>query len=141
MTSKKILRIIIATIAISVFGAIVGMITCGWLFRWVYEIEPINVWKPMDGPPGAMFYLGCFIMNLIFVSVYALLRKGIPGKSLIAKGLVYGLCVFAVGQLNGMLMTYMFMTVAWQVIVYWTIQGLIWTPISGVIAATIYGKD
>ena len=95
----------------------------------------------MQGPPGAIFYLGCFIMNLIFVVVYALLRRGIPGKNLISKGLIYGLCVFAVGQLNGMFATYIFMTVAWQAVLYWTIQGIIFTPIAGAIASAIYGKD
>lgn len=141
MVSKKIQKIIIASVAVTVVGSIVGMLTCGWLFRWVYEIEPVNVWRPMDGPPGAIFFVASWIINLIFVSVYSLFYKGIPGKNVIAKGLVYGLCVFAVGQLTGMVMTYMFMTVAWQVVVYLTIGGLIFTPIYGIIAAAICGKQ
>lgn len=138
---KKVLKIFLASVAITVFGTIVGMVTCGWLFRWIYEIEPVSVWKPMDGPPGAMFYVGCFVMNLIFVVVYAIFQKGIPGKSLVTKGIVYGLCIFATGQLVGMFSMYIFMTVAWQVLLYWGIMGLITTPITGIIAALIYGNQ
>jgi hypothetical protein len=140
MDAKKVLRIIVAAIAITVFGTIVGMITCGGIFNGMYKIEPTNVWKPMTGPPGAAFYIGSFIMHLIFVIVYALLCKGIPGKNIAVKGLIFGLCVWAVGLLPGMFATYIFMTVAPQVIVYWTVMGVITTPLSGIIAAAIYEK-
>jgi hypothetical protein len=141
MDAKKVLRIIVAAVAITVFMVVVGGITCGCIFKGMYKIEPANVWKPMEGPPGAAFYIGSFVMNLIFVIVYALLCKGIPGKSLAIKGLIFGLCVWAVGELPGMFAMYLFMTVAPQVLVYWTVMGVITTPISGIIAAAIYGKS
>ena len=140
MISKKVGKIIAASVVVTVVGSIVGMVTCGWLFRWIYEIEPVNIWRQMDGPPPAIFYVASLILNLIFVSVYALFYKGIPGKSVVTKGLIYGLCVFAVGQLMGMVMTYMFMNIAWQVVVYWTICGLVFTPVYGIVAAAICGN-
>jgi|WetSurMetagenome_2_1015567.scaffolds.fasta_scaffold790597_2 hypothetical protein len=141
MDAKKFLRIITAAVAITAFGAIVGMLTCGGFFSSMYKIEPTNVWKPMTGPPGAAYYIGALIINLIFTIVYAMFRNGIPGKSIAAKGLLFGLCVWAVGELPGMFYTYIFMTVAPQVLIYWTIMGMITTPISGIIAAAIYGKN
>ena len=141
MDAKKVLRIIVAAIAITAFMTIVGAVTCGGIFSGMYKIEPINVWKPMTGPPGAAFYIGSFIMHLIFVLVYVLLRNGIPGKNIVAKGLIFGLCVWAVGELPGMFAMYSFMTVAPQVLIYWTLMGVITTPISGVIATAIYGKN
>lgn len=140
MDAKKVLRIIVAAVVITVFMTIVGGITCGWLFRGMYEIEPTNVWKPMDGPPGVEFYIGSFLMHLIFVIVYVLLRNGIPGRNVAVKGLIFGLCVWAVGELPGMFAMYSFMTVAPQVLVYWAVMGVITTPISGIIAAAIYEK-
>ncbi|MBN2191055.1 MAG: hypothetical protein JW728_07600 [Candidatus Aureabacteria bacterium] len=135
----KIGRILIATLAITVFEAVVGAVTCGGVFNWVYQLEPVNVWKPMEAP-GVTYYIGAIILNFIFVLIYAALRKGIPGKNKLIKGLVFGLCVWAVGMLPGMFATYMFMTVAPTVIIYWTIMGLIQSPLHGLIASSIYGE-
>ncbi len=136
----KLVRIVAATVAVTIFGAVVGGLTCGWLFNWVYELEPTNVWKPMDGPPGVIFLVGCLVMNLILVLVYALLNKGIPGSNRLVKGLIFGLCVWAVGMLPGMFATFVFMTVAIPAVIYMAVMGLILTPLKGLIIAAIYGK-
>jgi hypothetical protein len=93
----------------------------------------------MDGPPGLAFQIGGFLFNIVFAVVYVLLRKGVPGKNKLVKGLVFGLCVWAVGMLPWMFCMYYFMTVATEVIIYWTILGLVEIPITGVIIAAIYG--
>ncbi len=131
-------RLILAAVAISVFNVIVGMITCGGVFNWVYLIEPTNVWKPMDSAPPVFYFVGLFIVNIIFVAIFAMLNKAIPGKNKLVKGLAYGLGVWAVGMLPGMLSTYSFMTVADVVIVYWLIWGLVVVPLKGLIVASIY---
>ena len=135
----KYWRIFIAGVVVTVFSTGVGMITCGWLFKWVYEIEPTNIWRVMDAPPVA-YYSGVMALNIVLAFVYALLVKGIPGKNKLTKGLVFGLCVWAVGTLPGMLATYLFMTVAATVVIYWTITGLVFTPLIGLIIAAIYGE-
>ena len=135
----KYLKILITAVVVTVFDAVVGGLTCGWLFRWVYEIEPTNVWKPMEEPPGVTFYIGALVLNIVFVFFYALLNKGIPGKNKLLKGLLYGLFAWAIGMLPGMFATYMFMTVAGTVVIYWTVSGLVLTPLKGLIVAAIYG--
>ena len=131
-------KIIIATIVISIFNAIVGAITCGGIFNWVYKLEPVNVWKPMEA--GITYYIGAVVLNFLFVLVYAILRKGIPGKNKLVKGLIFGLCVWAIGILPGMFAMYMFMTVAPTVILYWAIMALVQDPLRGLITAAIYGE-
>jgi hypothetical protein len=135
----KMGKSIIATVVITVCNAIIGAITCGGIFNWVYKLEPINVWKPMEAP-GVIYYIGTVLLNLLFVLVYATLYKGIPGKNKLVKGLVFGLCVWAVGILPGMFATYIFMTVAPTVLLYWTILALIQDPLRGLITAAIYGE-
>jgi hypothetical protein len=135
----KIGKMLIAGLVVSVFNMIVGGITCGWLFNWVYKLEPANIWRPMDGPPGMAFHIVGFLLNVVLVAVYALVRKGLPGGNRLAKGLVFGLCVWAVGMLPGMVSTYAFMNIAAGVVIYWTILGLVETPIKGLIIAAIYG--
>jgi len=136
----KIGKILIAALAVSIFGAIFAGVTCGWLFNWVYKLEPTNVWKPMEGPPGLAFYIGSFLLNIVLAVVYAVLNKGIPGKKKIVKGLVFGLCIWATGMLPGMFATHAFMTVATGVIIYWTLIGLVEYPLQGMIIAAIYGE-
>jgi hypothetical protein len=136
----KIGKIFIAALGVSVFGAIFAALTCGWLFNWVYKLEPTNVWKPMAGPPGLAFHIGGLLLNMVLAVVYALLRKGVPGKNKLVKGLIFGLCVWAVGMLPGMFSTYFFMTVATGAVVYWTIIGLIELPLKGLIISSIYGE-
>ncbi len=94
----------------------------------------------MEGPPGAMFQIGMLVLNVVFVFVYVLFRQGIPGKNAAVKGLVFGLCVWAVGTLPGMLAIHTFMTVASTVVVYWTISGLVDALLKGLIVALIYGE-
>lgn len=135
----KIKRMIIATLAITLFDAAIGAITCGGIFNWVYKLEPVNVWKPMEAP-GVTYYIGAIVLNFIFVLVYASLCKGIPGKNKLVKGLLFGLCVWAVGLLPGMFATYIFMTVSPTVLIYWTLSGLVQDPLRGLITSSIYGE-
>lgn len=135
----KIWRILIAGVVVTVFSTVIAMLTCGWLFNWVYEIEPTNIWRQMDAPPVA-YFIASVVMNIVLAFVYALLVKGIPGKNKLTKGLVFGLCVWAVGILPGMLATYTFMTIAATVAIYWIISGLVFTPLMGLIIAAIYGE-
>ena len=133
-------RIVIASVVVTIVGAVIGATMCGGVFNWVYSIEPTNVWRPMEGPPGAMFQIGMLVLNVVFVLVYVLLKQGIPGKNAALKGLVFGLCVWAVGTLPGMLATHTFMTVATTVVIYWTIFGLVQILLQGLIVALIYGE-
>lgn len=133
-------KILIAAVAVSVFSVILGGITCGGIFSWVYKLEPTNVWRPTYSCPGLTFFIGSFLLNIILVIVYAFLSKGVSGKNKFVKGLIFGLCVWAVGILPGMFLTYSFMTVATGVVIYWTILGLVEMPIKGLIIAVIYGE-
>ncbi|NTU50210.1 MAG: hypothetical protein HGA87_04885 [Desulfobulbaceae bacterium] len=137
----KLKRILGAGLAAAIFNIIFGAVTCGGLFSCVYALEPTNVWKPMGGSgPGADFLIGMLILSLVLAYVYALINRGIPGKNRFIKGLVFGIIVWAIGLLPGMLATYAFMTVAPAVVVYWTIMGLIEIPLKGLIIAAIYGE-
>ncbi len=80
------------------------------------------------------------MIHLLLAYVYALFVKGIPGKNRTSKGIVFGLCVFAVGIVPGMFSTYYFMNVAVTVVVYWTLSSLITYPLLGIVIAAIYGE-
>ena len=133
-------KIIIAAVAITIFDAVVGMITCGGIFNWVYKLEPVSVWKPMEGAPGLGFYVGALVLNIVLALVYALIHKGIPGRNRLVRGLIFGLCIWSIGTLPGMFATYSFMAVNATVVVYWGVLALIQNPLQGLIIAAIYGE-
>ncbi len=135
----KIGKILIAGFAVTIFNVIVGMVTCGGIFSWVYKLQPTNVWRSTDGGPGISFIVRSFVLNVILSLVYVLIQKGLPVEGKLKKGMVFGVCVWAVGLLPGMLATQTFMTVASTVVVYWTLLGLVQKPLEGMIIAAIYG--
>lgn len=137
----KTVRLLIASVALTIFNAVMGGLLCGGIFNWVYKLEPTNVWKSaMNTPPGIGFFCGELLLSVLLVLAYVLLSKGIPVNGKLLRGVIFGLCVWAVGMLPGMFATYYFMTVAPQVIVYWTISGMILLPVKGLIIAAIYGE-
>jgi len=134
----KNLKVLIASVCLTVFDFLVGIICCGYFFNWVYKLEPVNVWKPMaNGSPSPFFFLSSFIMTVLFVLIYVIIQKSIPGKNKIVKGVFYGCIVTVLGILPGMIATYFFMTVNTTVIIYWTILAAIQNPVKGVITAFI----
>lgn len=136
----NIKKMILAIIVVAVFNVLVGMLTCGGVFSWVYKLEPVSVWKPMENISLPLMIAGTFFIDTLFVFVYTLINKGIPGKNKVVKGLVYGLLVWMVGLVPGMISTYLYMTVATTVVIYWTIWGFIVSPLKGIITAAIYGE-
>ena len=131
-------RVFIGAIIISIFEAILAWITCGHLFNWIYEIEPIGIWKITKSPPGLSFYTLAFLLNTAFVFVYAFLHKGIPSNNKCSKGIIFGLCIWSIGMLPGILVTYFFMAIAPAVILYWIISGFVKLFLKGLITAVIY---
>lgn len=136
----KLSKILIAAVVVAIFNILVGMVTCGGVFSWVYKVEPVNVWKPMQEVSLPLLFLSIFLINILFVYIYALINSGIPGRNRFVKGSAYGLCVWVVGMIPGMINTSLLMTVAPVVVIYWTVWGLIVLPLKGLIAAAIYGE-
>jgi len=133
-------RILISGVVIWIVSMILGWLTCGWLFKWVYALPP-NIWKDPAAMMGAGNMIGMnltgFVRAIIFALVYALLYKGIPGKGA-KKGMLYGILVWLIGALTGMASMPFYMTIATVVVVYWTIQALLLNLISGTIVGVIY---
>lgn len=132
-------RFILAGIAIWIFGVAWAFLTCGWLFNWVYQIPPI-IWKTPEEMMTTQSFLGSnaigLLISLIFVLVYAVLYKGIPGTG-VKKGLMYGLLVWAIGSLGMASLPY-YMTIAPAVVLYWILNFLVAHLIHGLLVGAIY---
>jgi hypothetical protein len=133
-------RIVISGIVIWIVSVAFGILTCGWLFNWVYQVPP-DIWLDPAAMMGAGNVIGMNVIGIIrallFALVFAIIYKGIPGKGVI-KGMVYGVLVWLVGALTGMAAMPFYMTIATTVVVYWIIQALVLTIINGAIVGAIY---
>lgn len=115
------------------------MLTCGWLFTWVYELPP-NIWLSEEAMMNPLLFGSSQVLGLIlafaFVYVYHVFYKGIPGKGA-KKGMIFGALIWLVTAL-GMITMPFYMTIATTVVVYWIIQNLVLKVITGAIVGAIY---
>ncbi len=136
----KIGKVILAGVVVGILGGIWGWLTCGWLFNWVYTLEPTGIWKA----PGEMPFILMSVMGLVFgiilAFVYALIHKGLPGKGIV-KGLTFGLFVWLVGGLPGCFSLGMVTVMAHGAVIYWILGALVVSLWQGLVIAAIYGKD
>jgi len=67
-------RILISGVAIWLVNTIIGFLTCGSMFRWVYELPPTNIWVDLEtmmtGSNIILVQVTGLIFGLIFASVY-----------------------------------------------------------------------
>ncbi|MEW5767813.1 MAG: hypothetical protein AB1797_09340 [bacterium] len=144
----RIGRILMAGLVVTIVGAVLGGLTCGWLFNWVYQLEPTNVWRGEEEITRGAFFLwlnlGNLILSIFLAFGYGLFFQGIPGSGRLTKGLTYGSYLWfypLAGRhpAGNVFYPHMFMTVATGVVIYWTIMGLVDYLIKGAIIALIYG--
>ncbi len=139
----KINRILIAGVIIWIVGTVFGILTCGWIFNWVYQLPP-NIWKDTASMMSTGNMVGANIVGIvgaiIFAAMYALLFNGIPREG-VKKGVTYGFIVWLIGALPGIASMAFYMTIATTVVVYWIIQALVLNLINGAIVGVIYKKE
>jgi formate-dependent nitrite reductase membrane component NrfD len=98
----------------------------------------MHLWKPMAMPGWLVVLLVVNIFTgLLYAASYAMVGKALGG-GVLNKGLFFGLIAWGVGNLPGMLMTYITMAVSDKLIKVWTIEGLISSLVAGVVIAAIY---
>ena len=117
------------------------ILTCGWLFSWVYQLTPANLWESKDTIMQLPNILGrnffCLLQGWIFVFVYAVFFKGIPSYGY-KKGIIYGSLLWLVGSFTSIAMMAFFMKIAIGVIIYWMGQSLVLSWIKGLIVGAWY---
>jgi len=136
----NIKRLVLATLAIWLFGIIYLMLTCAGFFSWIYTIPPI-IWKQ----PTEMMMMGNMIWSnimgltgtFLFVLVYALLFKTLPKKG-VNKGIFYGFLVYLVGPFSGFIGMPFYMTIAHAYVIYALINMFVKYLIMGAIVGAIY---
>lgn len=141
----KIGRWIAAIIVMLVINSIIHMI--GATIGMGYYMNPdyFEVWSkimmPEPGPPPASFMIYSIIFNLIasfiFVLVYLIIYDSLPGTGLTKKGLSYGLIIFMISGISGMLGMILLINLPAGLIGMWTVETLVINLLCGIFVALI----
>lgn len=137
-------RIIVAGILFAIVAQIIHSIEAAATMDFYTDPEYFGVWSkimmPGEGPPPTEFYYYSIVFNvitgIIFAVVYQMIKKSVPGKSIINKGLYFGFLLFLI-SIPWSLTMYLLINLPTMLLVYWTISGLIVNLIGGVIIARI----
>ncbi len=138
MNWKKIFGV---GILLWIVGSVLGWLTCGWLFNWIYTDLSPALFKTSEQMMAtanmAIMSLFGLLAGIIFVFVYAVLYKGIPGKGY-KRGMMYGFLLWMVTSLVGMISMPTYMLIHWGVVFYWIGIGLVSNLINGAIVGALY---
>ena len=133
-------RLVLAALAVTVFTIAFNMLTCGWLFRWVYELPPTEIWRDVRTMPAGFWGLvdiGTLLVSIIYVIIYARIGCCI-GTTAVRRGLSFGFCLWMVSLLPGMFFTYAFMEIAAGAVTYFLLRGIVEFLIAGLLIAWLY---
>lgn len=135
---------ILAIIVTAVCSFLYGALTCGWLFNWVYQIPPSEIWRTTE-QMGGLFFLWVFLANILicalFVIVYGVLQKALPGEESVNKGLMYGFFVWLLSGLPGAIHMKLWTIVAPQAAIYQLINTLVIYLIIGALTGAICKEE
>ena len=67
----KIGRMLLAALAIWIFSTIWMFLTCGWLFSWIYEIEPI-IWYSAEAMMSAQTMIFSLLFGLLSAVIFVM---------------------------------------------------------------------
>ena len=138
-------RIIIAAIVFAIIAQVLHTVESMLTMDFYMDPEYFGVWSkllmPTAGPPPAEFFyasvISSLIIALIYAVVYDVVKGSLPGKTFIKKGLQYGIILFMIVQIPGLLGMYLLVNLPTLLLVYWGISSLVISLIGGIAFAKI----
>lgn len=138
-------KILLSAVAVTIIAFVLHM--ADGLFGMQYYTDPsyYAVWSeimmPESGPPPMSFYYLSvafnFVVAVLFTTVYLVIKRGIPGESVAAKGAYYGLLMFLVAGVSGALSMYLLFYLPVPLILLWTVEGFAINILGGMAIAGI----
>lgn len=141
---KKPMKMVLAAIAYTVIAYVIHTVSSMLTMNYYTDPKYFPVWSklmmPTAGPPPASFmYYSItfsFIIGLIFSYLYLFFKECIPGKTMINRGVFYGLVLFLVAGIPFFLTNYLLVNLPLGLLIYWLIiDGLITYIIGGIAIA------
>ena len=135
-------KAITAWVVSGIASILYALLTCRWLFKWVYAIDPSSFYRAgmISGQIGWLLLAGLVLVILAAVAVagYAVLYNRIP-KQGIMKGLAYGFFIWLI-TFATLIRVYVSINMTTAIVTYWMASSLINTLLIGAIIGAIYKK-
>ncbi len=117
------------------------MMTMDYYIDETYFSVWSKIMMPGPGAPPTEFYIisiiFAFIGGLIFAGAYTIITKGIPGKTVVKKGINYGLLIWLVAGIPFGLGLILLINLPYDLIAIWTVTSLIVYLLAGAATAKI----
>ncbi len=133
----KRLRWFIAGIVWGVFSYVVHGVVNGGIFKNWYKGHEY-LYRTFDSAMMIRLFILNIIMGLVVSLLYSVLYKGIPGKSIVGKGFLFGI-LFFLPRLVGLFFQYTLNLGPFPFPCL--ISEIIAIPLGGILIALIYGKE
>ena len=138
-------RIIIAAIVFAIISQVIhtieSMLTMDFYMDEAYFAVWSKLMMPGPGPPPTEFYIASItsavIIALIYAAAYDIIKGSLPGNTTLMKGLKYGIFLFLLVQVPGLLGMYLLINLPVMLLVYWAIGSLAILLIGGIVIAKI----
>lgn len=142
---RKGLRIILAAVIFTAIAQVIRSLCAMLGMKYYMDPKYFDVWSklmmPTAGPPPASFLLYSILFGLItallIVIVYNIIKKGIPGKTLVKKGLWYGLILFLAAGIPGSLALKLLINLPCGLITLWAAESLVIYLLGGMVIAKL----
>lgn len=142
---SRSLKVLLAAGAYLVIAQLIHSV--GALLTMDYYMDPayFSVWSkimmPGEGSPPTEFFLASIGLSLIGGVIYAIaydtLKASIPGKTILRRGLAFGLILFFVGGLPGFLSMYLLVNLPCGLTSWWIAEGFIVSLLGGTAIAAV----
>jgi hypothetical protein len=147
MRKEFLLKMIVAAVTFAIISQGIHTVAAFLEMKYYMMPEYLDVWStlmmPTLGPPPLSFTLlsimVALITGVIYSFAYVTVMRWIPGSSSMKKGFNFGVLLFFVGVLPGLLTMMLLVNVPTQLIVYWMVEGLLVNALGGILIVRIFG--
>lgn len=126
-------RILVSILIWTVIAQIMHVLGAALSMDYYKDPAYAGVWSrimmPGEGSPPAIFHVLSLALGLVsgalYVGVYVLIRRGIPGKKAAVRGLAYGAMLFCVAAVPGAMAQVLLLNLPVALIVGWAVEELV----------------
>ncbi|VVC00059.1 Uncharacterised protein [uncultured archaeon] len=124
----KLKQVIGSGIVFGVVAIMLGMVVSmlfGALFPGMAVEYKTSLFRSWEDPLMMAFFLVFFVEGFIYAYFYDFVRQLLSGGSAFERGLKYGVALFAITSVPGMLVTYTSFVISLPMVISWLFSGLV----------------
>ncbi len=133
-------KLIFLGIPLGILTTLFGWATCGGIFSWVYEIEPSFIWKSPAEMNIPLIWLFNFIMAMIAIFAFSLLKDKMIQKCKVLRGVSFGLTMWLIAFVPPVMGNFLWTVIAQEVLIYQLAWGFVAFVLQGIIISAVYDK-